>query len=71
VGFVVTTSITREQVFVPMIEAKRKFSQVKVEKLLRHSAIYVEPMLGITPEAFNAIETIPTFGTASLFLTTT
>src|SRR5205085_8671785 len=50
-----------------MIETERKFSQVKVEKLLWYSAIHIEPMLSITPEAFNAIEMVSSFRTASLF----
>lgn len=50
-----------------MIKAEGNFSQVKMEELFRYSAIVVEPMLGVTPEAFNAVDVIPPFGSSSLF----
>src|ERR1044072_5446335 len=50
-----------------MIKAKRKFSQVKMEKLLRHSAIHVEPMFGITPEAFDPVQVVTPFRSSPFF----
>ena len=49
-----------------MIKAKRDFAQVKMEKLLRHSAIHIKPMLGIAPEAFNAIDVVSAAGSPFL-----
>ena len=50
-----------------MIKAEGKFSQVKMEKLLRHSAIHVEPMFSIAPEAFDAVQVVSAFGSPQLF----
>src|SRR5437763_1292204 len=41
-----------------MIEAERDFTQVKVEELLRHAAVHVEPMFGIAPEAFDPVDVV-------------
>jgi Mg-chelatase subunit ChlD len=38
-----------------------------MEELFRHSAMVIEPMLSITPEAFNAVEMVAPLGSASLF----
>src|SRR5919204_4155401 len=50
-----------------MIKAERDFTQVKVEKLLRHSTIHIEPMFSVTPKAFDAIQVVTPLRTASLF----
>lgn len=39
-----------------MVEAIANFGQVKVKVLTRHTTVRVQPIFGITPEAFNAID---------------
>lgn len=41
-----------------MVEAEGDVSQVKIEELFRYSAVVVEPMLGIAPEAFDAVQVV-------------
>ncbi len=56
-----------EKVLIAVVEAIRKFCQIKMHKLLRHSAIHVEPMFGVTPKAFDAEDVVtPTRDTVSL-----
>jgi hypothetical protein len=51
-----------------VIETERKFCQVNREKLFVHSAILIEPVFGIAPESFNAINMISALGSAIFFL---
>src|ERR1700749_484040 len=49
-----------------MVEAEGNFSQVKMEELFRHPAVVVEPMLGVTPEAFYPVDVVAPFGSPAL-----
>ena len=50
-----------------MIETERNFRRIKMEKLLGHSPIVIKPMFRITPEAFDAINVVSSFGFPLLF----
>ena len=52
----------------PMVEAVRNFTQIKMEQFAGYSAIGIEPMFGITPEAFYAVYVVFTFRFALYFL---
>lgn len=51
-----------------MVNAVRNFTQIKMEQFTRHSAIGIEPVLGITPEALYAVYVVCTFRFALYFL---
>jgi hypothetical protein len=52
-----------------VVEAEGNFSQVKMEKLSRYSAVHVELMLGVTPEAFDAVDVVTSFGGGACVIT--
>ena len=50
-----------------MVETKRKFTQINMEKLLGHSTVVIEPMFRITPEPFYAVDMVPSLRFPFLF----
>ena len=50
-----------------MIEPERNLSKKKMEKFPRHSSIWIKPILGITPEPFDAINMATPLRSTSVF----
>ena len=50
----------RQNIFMPMVKSERNFTQIKMKELFRHSPVLIKPMFGIAPEAFNAVNVVPT-----------
>ena len=56
-----------DQVFVPVIKPPFDLFEVEMEVLPGHPTVWVEPGLGIGPEAFDAVEMVPALGSALVF----
>ena len=53
--------------FIAVVEAVRNFTRIEMEQFLKHATVGIEPVFGITPEAFNAIYMLVAFRLASSF----
>ena len=50
-----------------MIESPLSFFQIEMEVFFRNTAIMIEPMFGIGPEALDAVDVISSLGSAFVF----
>jgi len=49
-----------------MIETVADLNEIQMKVFVRHAALGVEPVLGMAPEAFDAVDMVPPPGTALL-----
>lgn len=49
------------QVLMPMIEPVANFTQKKVKEFLGYAPVRIQPVLGITPKPFNAVDVVSPF----------
>ena len=57
----------RIKVLLTVVETERSFSQIKMKELSRHTAIHIQPVFGIAPEAFDAVDMVAAFGSPLVF----
>lgn len=50
-----------------MVEPIANLPQVNMKEFAVHSAVWIQPVFGVTPEAFYAVYVIPAFGLSLLF----
>lgn len=56
-----------EKVRLSFVESVRNFTQVKMEESFMHSPVVVEPVFGVAPESFNAVDVVAADWPALLF----